>query len=112
MSSNNSHVVVIGAGTMGSGIAIVFAGGGWRVSVVDPNEKARSTLLARMQASMERQGAVLDASFVSLHSQLSDVAWSDVGLVIESALEDLPLKQKIFAELEQYAGAAVPLLSN
>src|SRR5690348_15725534 len=104
------HVVVIGAGTMGSGIAIVFAGGGWHVSVVDPNEKARSTLLARMKASMERLGVKLDASLVSVTSQLSEVEWNGVNLVIESALEDLPLKQKIFAELEQRADAAVPLL--
>ena len=42
MSASNPRAVVIGGGTMGSGIAITFAAGGYAVDVVSPSEKTRN----------------------------------------------------------------------
>ena len=97
---------------MGGGIAIVFAAGGWRVSVVDPVEKARSTLLSRMTASMNRLGVILDVARVSVFAGLSEVGWDKTDIVVETALEDLSLKQAIFAELEKLALPGIPLMTN
>ena len=56
MSYAAPHAVVVGAGIMGSGIAMVFAAEGWRVTVVDPAREARDTLHERMASSMGRLG--------------------------------------------------------
>jgi 3-hydroxybutyryl-CoA dehydrogenase len=103
---------VIGGGTMGSGIALVFAAGNWAVDIVEPAAATRAALPAYLRESLQRMGAPADTDRIAIGGALKDVAWSDVDLVVESASEDLALKQKIFAELEALAPAHVPLASN
>jgi 3-hydroxybutyryl-CoA dehydrogenase len=112
MSKNNSRAVVVGGGTMGSGIALVFAAGNWAVDIVEPAAATRAALPAYLRESLQRMGAHADTSRIATVGTLSDVAWSDVDLVVESANEDLALKQRIFAELEALTPAHVPLASN
>jgi 3-hydroxybutyryl-CoA dehydrogenase len=107
-----SHVVVVGGGTMGSGIAMVFCAAGWKVSVVDPAEGARQTLLDRMAQSLERLGAPYDLSHVVVAESLGDVDWRDVGLVMESAAEDLAVKQQCFRDIVSLGSPAITLATN
>ncbi len=106
------HAVVVGAGTMGSGIAMVFAAEGWRVSVVDPANEARETLLERMTASMGRLGLSFSPAQVITAERLEDVVWSDVAAIMESAAEDLRLKQELFRTIDSLAPAAIPVSTN
>jgi len=113
MQQQRSHVVVIGGGIMGGDIAIVFAANGWKVDVMSPSGKTRAALPARVHAGLQKLGADGElAANVSTHASLDTIEWPRVTLVVEAATEDLPLKQKIFADLERLAGPDVTLASN
>ncbi len=110
---STSHAAVIGGGIMGGDIAIVFAAKGWTVHVMSPSEKTRNALPARLLAGLAKVHA--DASCtnnVKIYSQLEDIPWQSVDVVIEAATENLELKQKIFAQLEALARLDVPLATN
>ena len=105
--------VIIGGGIMGGDIAIVFAAGGWNVHVMSPSEKTRAALAARIQAGLQKLGKPAGyAANVRTYAKLDDIDWKSIDFVIEAATEDLPLKQKIFAEVEALARPDVPLTSN
>ena len=113
MNTPQRKVAVLGGGTMGSGVAMVFAGGGWDVQLVEPGAALREGLPARLREGMARAGLGADAAGrIRVISALADVQWEGVELVSESATEDLPLKRRIFAELEALAPPATLLTSN
>jgi 3-hydroxybutyryl-CoA dehydrogenase len=108
-----SGVVVIGGGIMGGDIAIIFAAGGWDVHVMSPSEKTRAALPARIEAGLRKLNAdKARATRVKTYERLQDIDWSGVAMAVEAATENLPLKQKLFAEVEALAGTSVPLASN
>jgi 3-hydroxybutyryl-CoA dehydrogenase len=91
----------------------MFAANGWNVSVMSPSAKTREALPARVAAGLKKLGAGESApGTVTTYATLEEIDWGSVRLVVEAALEELPLKQKIFAEVESLAGADVPLASN
>ena len=104
------RAVIVGGGTMGADVAAIFAAGGMGVDIVQRPGKTRDTLRERVDRSVRD----LDAtnSDVSLHDAACDVPWQQAGIVVESVSEDLPLKQRIFAELEALAPADIALTSN
>lgn len=106
-------VAIIGGGIMGGDIATGFAAGGWNVHVMSPSQKSRDALDGRMRAGLGRLGHdPALASAARTYATLPEVPWKEVDLVIEAVTEDLPLKHRIFAELEALAGPDVPLASN
>ncbi len=107
------HVAVIGGGIMGGDIAIMFTAGGWTVHVMSPSRKTREALPARIASGLEKLGApAANAANVRTYPMLGDIAWKSVDLVIEAATEDLPLKQRIFSELDALARPDIALASN
>lgn len=113
MPSTSQHAVVIGGGIMGGDIATLFAAHGWTVHVMSPSAKTREALPARVSGGLAKLGAPAShAAAVRCYAELKAVPWPDVAIVIEAATEDLPLKQKLFAEVEALAGADIPLTSN
>ncbi len=112
MSKQKLRAVVIGGGVMGAGIATIFAAGGWQIDVVSPSQKTRDALPAKLADGLARLGANAGASRAATYATLPEVAWNEVDIVVESVTEDLALKQKIFAEMEKLAPAAIPLTSN
>jgi 3-hydroxybutyryl-CoA dehydrogenase len=107
------NVAVIGGGIMGGDIAIIFAAGGWAVHVMSPSRKTREALPARIESGLKKLGApAANAANVTTYPILGDIAWKNVDLVIEAATEDLPLKQKIFNELDTLARPDIALASN
>lgn len=104
---------VVGGGIMGGDIAIIFAGAGWNVRVMSPSEKTRAALPARIEAGLKKLGApATHAANVRACARLQDIDWKSIDFVVEAATEDLPLKQRIFAELEALARPDIPLTSN
>jgi len=110
---------VLGAGTMGSGIAQVAATAGHDVVLVDINseqiQKAKSSLdkiLTRLvekeRISEQEKNNIFQS--ITFAGALSD--FSECGLVIEAILEDLSIKKKVFAELENIVGEDCILASN
>ena len=113
-------VGVIGAGTMGAGIAQAALAGGHSVLLYDADAAALERGRARIEAALDRQ---LEKGRLSLEGKddaigrlrpatgLEHVA-ADSDLVIEAALEDLTLKRSIFRALDMNAHPEVPLATN
>ena len=106
------QIAVIGAGLMGHGIAYLFAASGHEVRVQDPVAAARETLQQRLHEICDLLGADRAAANRVTAGESIEWAAKDAGIVIEAALEQLPLKRAIFAELERAAPADAILASN
>lgn len=106
------HIVVIGGGLMGIGIAQVFAVAGHRVCVVEPVDAVRATLVDRLReglAQLDAAAAAVDRLQTSadLGSAVAAAAY-----VTEAVPEKLELKRAIFAELVACAPRTAILASN
>lgn len=112
-------VSVIGAGTMGNGIAHVFAMNGFSVNVVDVSEDALKKAIATVTKNLDRQVAkggitedVKNAALKNLSIQTSLEACKGSDLVIEAATENVDIKLKIFKQLDELCKAETILASN
>jgi 3-hydroxybutyryl-CoA dehydrogenase len=114
-----SKVAVIGAGTMGNGIAHVFAQHGWAVTLIDVTREALDRGLATIKTNLERQvkkgtlAADAPAQILgrmALRTDLDAAAGSE--LVVEAATERPDLKFGIFETLDSVADAGAILASN
>jgi 3-hydroxybutyryl-CoA dehydrogenase len=112
-------VGVVGAGTMGAGIAQVAAQGGFATSVHDPVAATRGSLRGRIEDSLQRGAArgrweaeAADAALarISIAERLEDLAGCD--LIVEAAPESLDLKRAIFAELDAACPPETILATN
>ena len=114
-----SRVGVVGAGTMGAGIAQVAALGGFETLVHDPVEGAVERGIERIRADL-RRGAErgrwsdedADAAAGRLRSAGGLAELAACELVIEAAPEDLELKRKLFADLAAACGEDTVLATN
>lgn len=101
-----------GGGLMGHGIAYLLAAAGHAVAIYEPSAEIRASLPRRLQAIVDLLGddpALLKRIFA--HDALA-AAVSGATFVFEAAPEKLPLKQKIFAELESAVAPETILASN
>jgi 3-hydroxyacyl-CoA dehydrogenase len=110
---------IIGSGTMGGGIAMNFANAGIPVVVVDVAQDALDVGLAKVKdnyAGSVSRGRISQDKMdqcVDLISGTTDYAdLADVDIVIEAVFEDMDLKKKIFAELDQVCKPETILASN
>ncbi len=105
-------VTVIGAGLMGHGIAQVFALHGHAITVYDSFDANLKTLKDRISVNLRDLGD--DPKAVERVTPQSDLAAAvrDSDYVVEAVLEDLPLKQKLFAEIERHVRPDTVLASN
>ena len=112
-------VLIVGAGTMGRGIAMACANAGIRVSLLESNPEALDAGLAAIRknydASVARGRFSQDAAAERLHRihpQLSYDGVEAADLVIEAVFEDMELKRSIFRELEQRVKPGCIVASN
>ncbi|CAL1519908.1 3-hydroxybutyryl-CoA dehydrogenase [Chitinophaga sp. MM2321] len=113
-------IAVIGAGTMGNGIAHVFAQNGYAVNLIDVSEPALQKALQTITRNLDRQlakeaitAAVKTTTLANISLQ-TDLATGvkDVSLVVEAATENIALKLKIFQDLDQHAHPDAILATN
>lgn len=108
-----SAAAIIGGGIMGGDIAIVFAAGGWTVHVMSPSQKTRDALPARIVAGLKKLAAPQGhAANVKTYARIEELPWRDIDIMVEAATEDLPLKQRLFAQIETLARPDIALASN
>lgn len=114
------NITVIGSGTMGNGIAHVFAQKGYQVSLVDINETALKKAVETIGKNLDRQVAkaiitendkAQTLSNIKTFTKLEDGA-SQADLVVEAATENMNIKLDIFRQLDQIAPANCILASN
>ena len=113
-------IAVIGAGTMGNGIAHVFAQFGYTVTLIDVSQAALDKALLTITKNLDRQVAKEAISTSEKTSTLSNISLDTqmenglqgVDLVVEAATENIDLKLKIFAELDRICAPEVILASN
>lgn len=114
------QIAVIGAGTMGNGIAHVFAQKGFKVNLIDTQAAALEKALQTIQKNLDRQLAknIIDettktATLVNITTKTSiQEGVSNADLVVEAATENSDIKKSIFTQLDQYAPAQCILASN
>jgi 3-hydroxybutyryl-CoA dehydrogenase len=107
-----AKISVVGAGLMGHGIAQVFAVAGHEVTITDTVMKNLDTVEGRIAANLRDLGD--DESAVARVRPCVDLAEAvhDADYVVEAVLEDLPLKQKLFADIERQVRPDTILASN
>ncbi|USK70123.1 3-hydroxybutyryl-CoA dehydrogenase [Peribacillus asahii] len=112
-------VMVIGAGQMGSGIAQVCAMGGYQVILHDLQEafveKGLTSIAKNLANQVEKEkitAELRDATLSRLKPSTDLQNAANVDLVIEAAVENMEIKSKLFAELDQIAPAHAILATN
>jgi len=114
------HITIIGSGTMGNGIAHVFAQYGYWVTLVDVAQAALDKGMATISGNLDRQikkGAITEADKTATLGRITPVTDLATGvtnadLVVEAATENIGLKLKIFADMDQHAPASAILATN
>jgi 3-hydroxybutyryl-CoA dehydrogenase len=115
-----SEIAVIGAGTMGNGIAQVAAQAGLSVALEDVTTELASRGLANIEANLKRgveRGKVTNdemqaaLSRIRLTTDLADAA-AETDLVIEAIVERLDVKRELFAQLDRICRPETILASN
>ncbi|MBV6484245.1 MAG: putative 3-hydroxybutyryl-CoA dehydrogenase [Flavobacteriales bacterium] len=114
------NVAVIGAGTMGNGIAHTFAQKGYKVNLIDISQTALDKAIGTITKNLDRMVAKQTISASDKANTLmnlktfTDMAEGvkDVQLVVEAATENIDLKLKIFKNLDEITDPSVILASN
>jgi len=107
------NIAVIGAGTMGNGIAHVFAQHGYSVNLIDINPASLEKAVATITKNLDRQvskGILTEEGKAQTLANLSTVTdmkqgVSNADLVVEAATENIDLKLRIFRDLDEAAPA-------
>lgn len=113
-------ISVIGAGTMGNGIAHVFAQNGFKVTIVDVSLAQLDKAIATITKNFDRQIAKGSATEEQKKAALANITAesdlikgvSNAELVVEAATENEELKLKIFEQLDTYAPKSAILATN
>ena len=114
------HCTVLGAGTMGNGIAHVFATSGWNVSLFDISAPALERALSTISKNLERQvakglltadEATASVGRIKTYTELAPAVASS-SLVVEAATENVDIKLKLFKQLDELCGTETILASN
>ena len=114
------NVAVIGAGTMGNGIAHTFAQFGYKVSLIDLSQASLDKGIATISKNLDRQVAKEAITEQDKLNTLANITAytsieegvKNVELVVEAATENIDLKLKIFADLDKFTNPDVILASN
>ena len=114
------HIGVIGAGTMGNGIAHVFAQSGYSVRLIDLSEAALEKALATISKNLDRMVAKEKISEADKTNTLNNIetftdmssAVKGLDLVVEAATENMDIKLKIFSQLDELCDEHTILGSN
>jgi 3-hydroxybutyryl-CoA dehydrogenase len=114
------NITVIGSGTMGNGIAHVFAQFGYKVSLVDINDAALQKALATISKNLDRQvskGSLTEAEKTNTLNNITTFTKLEDGvktadLVVEAASENVNVKLSIFKQLDELCPVNTILASN
>lgn len=115
-----NNIAVIGSGTMGNGIAHVFAQYGYKVSLIDISEDALKKALVSIDKNLTRQVEKGSITAEIKQKALTNLTTStsvkdgigQADLIVEAATENIDLKLKIFKDMDELAKASAVLATN
>ncbi|GGC03247.1 3-hydroxyacyl-CoA dehydrogenase [Novosphingobium endophyticum] len=114
-----SRAAIVGAGTMGGGIAMCFAGAGIPVTIIDATKEALDRGMERVRANYAtsvKRGSItqeqMDARLACITPSVDRAGAADADVVIEAVFEDMGVKKEIFADLEKRVMPGTVLASN
>ncbi len=115
-----THIAIIGSGTMGNGIAHLFAQFEYKVSLIDISEEALAKGLQTIEKNLNRQvekGTITtDAKIRALQNISTTTQFKsgllDSELVVEAATENIDLKLKIFRDMDEHTSPGTILATN
>ena len=112
-------VAIIGAGTMGGGIAMACVNAGIPVVLKDTSQEALERGMATVRKNYERSvsrgrtpQAVMDQRMAMIRPQLSFDGFDEADLIIEAAFESMEVKKQLFAEIDKFAKPDCVLATN
>ena len=114
------NIAVIGAGTMGNGIAHVFAQNGYKVNLIDISTEALDKAFKTIEKNLDRMLSkekitteIKEKTLSNLHkiTNLKEGV-SDADLIVEAATENMDIKLSIFKQMDQFAPANCILSTN
>ncbi|MEC7999479.1 MAG: 3-hydroxybutyryl-CoA dehydrogenase [Bacteroidota bacterium] len=114
------NIAVIGAGTMGNGIAHVFAQNGYKVNLIDISTEALDKAFKTIEKNLDRMLSKEKITTETKEKTLSNLhkitnlkeGVSDADLVVEAATENMDVKLSIFKQMDQFAPANCILSTN
>ncbi len=114
------NIAVIGAGTMGNGIAHTFAQSGFQVNLIDVSQPALEKAIGTITKNLDRMVAKATISESDKAATLGNIkiftelaeGVKNVQLVVEAATENIDLKLKIFKSLDEVTDSSVIIASN
>lgn len=114
------NIAVIGAGTMGNGIAHTFAQFGYKVNLIDISEESLDKGMKNISGNLDRMVSKEKISAADKEATLSNITTftdipkgvKNIDLVVEAATENEDLKLKIFKQLDENCSAETILASN
>ena len=114
------NITIVGAGTMGNGIAHAFAQKNFNVNLVDISQNALEQAMKTIEKNLDRMVGKEKITIndkektlnnISLHTNLNE-GTQDTDLVVEAATENIDLKLKIFKELDEICSSKTILATN
>ena len=114
------NITIVGAGTMGNGIAHAFAQRNFNVNLVDISQNALEQAMKTIEKNLDRMVSKEKITIndkektlnnISLHTNLNE-GTQDTDLVVEAATENIDLKLKIFKELDEICSSKTILATN
>ena len=113
-------IAVIGAGTMGNGIAHVFAQYGFQVHLIDTQKAALEKAMTTIEKNLDRQinkGILSEEEKSHTLNRIAnfsaiELGVTDVDLVVEAATENSEIKKSIFKQMDQHAKPSCILATN
>ncbi|MCS6932146.1 MAG: 3-hydroxyacyl-CoA dehydrogenase NAD-binding domain-containing protein [Acetobacteraceae bacterium] len=114
-----ARAAVLGAGTMGAGIAICFANAGIPVTVIETDEAALARGLSRIAdtyAASVKRGSLTEAAkaerLARIEGRVGPEAAADADLIVEAVFEDMGVKREVFGRLAAVAKPGAVLATN
>jgi len=112
-------IAIIGAGTMGSGIAIACLTAGYAVLLIDQNEVALKNGTQKVkdfyESRVQSGKMAIDKAALILKSFTYSMQWRDIAaadLIVEAVFEDIEVKYAVFQKIEAHANPSALLASN
>lgn len=119
LARNLERVAIVGAGTMGGGIAMVFADAGFPVVIRETSaealERGMKTILANYGRSLKSgriTGEVMEQRIGRIQRTLAFDGFENADLIIEAVFENMEVKKKVFADLDRVAKPGCILATN